>query len=56
MLPRLYYALVTNDSAAQAMGDAKLQIIAAKLISQVKKSVTINWKLRKNNTDFHTLG
>jgi len=37
-----YDALATNDSAVQAMGDAKLKVIAAELISQVKKSVTID--------------
>ncbi len=37
-----YDALASNDSAVQAMGDAKLKVIAAELISQVKKSVTID--------------
>ncbi len=41
-----YDALATNDSAVQAMGDAKLKVIAAELISQVEKSVTIDWPLR----------
>jgi len=41
-------ALATNDSAVQAMGDAKLKVIAAELISQVKKSVTIDWTLRES--------
>ena len=31
----------------QAMGDAKLKLIAAELITQVKKSVTIDWTLRE---------
>ena len=43
-----YDALSTNDSAVQAMGDAKLKVIAAELISQVKKSVTIDWTLRES--------
>jgi type I restriction enzyme R subunit len=43
-----YDALATNDSAVQAMGDAKLKLIAAELISQVKKSVSIDWTLRES--------
>ena len=43
-----YDALATNDSAVQAMGDAKLKVIAAELITQVKKSVTIDWTLRES--------
>ena len=43
-----YDALATNDSALQAMGDAKLKVIAAELITQVKKSVTIDWTLRES--------
>ena len=43
-----YDALASNDSAKQAMGDAKLKVIAAELISQVKKSVTIDWTLRES--------
>ncbi len=42
-----YDALAANDSAVQAMGDAKLKVIAAELITQVKKSVTIDWTLRE---------
>ncbi len=37
-----YDALATNDSTVQAM------VIAAELISQVKKSVTIDWTLRES--------
>jgi hypothetical protein len=33
--------------AAIAMGDDKLKLIAAELITQVKKSVTIDWTLRE---------
>lgn len=43
-----YDALAANDSALQAMGDDKLRLIAAELISQVKKSVTIDWNLRES--------
>ncbi len=43
-----YDALATNDSAIQAMGDAKLKVIAAELIGQVKKSVSIDWTLRES--------
>jgi type I restriction enzyme R subunit len=42
-----YDALATNDSAVQAMGDVKLKVIATELISQVKRSVTIDWSLRE---------
>ena len=43
-----YDALAANNSAVQAMGDTKLKLIAAELISQVKKSVTIDWTLRES--------
>ena len=43
-----YDALATNDSAKQAMGDDKLKVIAAELITQVRKSVTIDWTLRES--------
>ena len=43
-----YDALASNNSAVQAMGDDKLKLIAAELISQVKKSVTIDWTLRES--------
>ena len=43
-----YDALASNDYALQAMGDDKLKLIAAELISQVKKSVTIDWTLRES--------
>ena len=42
-----YDALAANDSAVKAMGDAKLKLIAAELITQVRKSVTIDWTLRE---------
>lgn len=43
-----YDALAGNDSAVQAMGDDKLKVIAAELITQVRKSVTIDWTLRES--------
>jgi type I restriction enzyme R subunit len=43
-----YDALAANDSAVTAMGDDKLKVIAAELITQVKKSVTIDWTLRES--------
>jgi type I restriction enzyme R subunit len=43
-----YDALSANESAVVAMGDDKLRLIAAELITQVKKSVTIDWTLRES--------
>ena len=43
-----YDALASNNSAVVAMGDDKLKVIAAELITQVKKSVTIDWTLRES--------
>jgi type I restriction enzyme R subunit len=43
-----YDALAANESAIKAMGDDKLKVIAAELISQVRKSVTIDWTLRES--------
>ena len=43
-----YDALATNQSAVEAMGDAKLRVIAAELITKVKASVTIDWTLRES--------
>ena len=42
-----YDALAANASAVEAMGDDKLKLIASELISQVRKSVTIDWTLRE---------
>ena len=42
-----YDALAANESAVIAMGDDKLRVIAAELITQVRKSVTIDWTLRE---------
>ncbi len=44
----LYDALATNESAVQIMGDAQLKVIATELITQVRKSVTIDWTLRES--------
>jgi len=41
-----YDALAANESAVKAMGDAKLRLIAAELVTSVRKSVTIDWTLR----------
>ncbi len=43
-----YDALAANDSAVTAVGDDKLKLIAAELITQVKKSVTIDWTLSES--------
>jgi type I restriction enzyme, R subunit len=43
-----YDALAVNESAVRAMGDDKLKVIAAELITQVRKSVTIDWTLRES--------
>ncbi len=43
-----YDALAANESAVVALGDAKLKVIAAELITQVRKSVTIDWTLRES--------
>ena len=43
-----YDALAANGSAVKALGDDKLKLIAAELITQVKKSVTIDWTLRES--------
>jgi type I restriction enzyme R subunit len=42
-----YDALAANEAAVKAMGDDKLKVIAAELITQVRKSVTIDWTLRE---------
>ena len=42
-----YDALAVNESAVKAMGDDKLKLTAAELITQVRKSMTIDWTLRE---------
>ena len=43
-----YDALAANESAVQAMGDDRLKLIAAGLITKVRQSVTIDWTLRES--------
>jgi len=43
-----YDALAANQSAVVAMGDDKLKVIAAELITKVRQSVTIDWTLRES--------
>jgi type I restriction enzyme R subunit len=43
-----YDALAANESAVRAMGDAKLRVIAAELVTKVRSSVTIDWTLRES--------
>ena len=41
-----YDALAENESAIKAMGADKLKVIAGELVTQVRKSVTIDWTVR----------
>ncbi|MDB6130794.1 MAG: box helicase [Verrucomicrobiales bacterium] len=43
-----YDALAANESAKVAMGDDKLKVIAAELVTLVRKSVTIDWAIRES--------
>jgi len=43
-----YSALATNESAVRAMGSDELKVIAAELVTQIRKSVTIDWTLRES--------
>ena len=43
-----YDALAANESAVQAMGSAELRVIATELVTQVRKSVSIDWTLRES--------
>jgi type I restriction enzyme R subunit len=43
-----YDALAQNDSAVEAMGKDELKVIATGLVTQVRKSVTIDWTLRES--------
>ena len=43
-----YDALAANDSAVEAVGKDELKVIAAELVTQVRKSVTIDWTLRES--------
>ena len=40
-------ALAANDSAADAMGKDELKVIATELVTQVRKSVTIDRTMRE---------
>lgn len=42
-----YDALAVNESAVRAMTDDKLKVIAAELITNIRKSVTIDWTVRE---------
>jgi type I restriction enzyme R subunit len=43
-----YDALAENESAKQAMGSQELRVIATELVTQVRKSVTIDWTERES--------
>jgi type I restriction enzyme R subunit len=43
-----YDALAANSSAVEAMGNDELKVIAAELVTMVRKSVTIDWTLRES--------
>ena len=43
-----YDALSANESAIQAMGEPQLKVIAAELVTMVRKSVSIDWTLRES--------
>jgi type I restriction enzyme R subunit len=43
-----YDALAANDSAIKVMGKDSLKVIATELVTQVRKSVTIDWTLRES--------
>ena len=43
-----YDALAANESAVKAMGNDELKVIAAELVTQVRKNVTIDWTVRES--------
>ncbi len=43
-----YDALAMNESAVQAMGNDELKVIAAELVTSVRKSATIDWTVRES--------
>src|SRR5204862_8219102 len=43
-----YDALAANNSALQVMGKDNLKVIATKLVTQVRRSVTVDWTLRES--------
>ena len=40
--------IAANESAVQVMRDENLKVIATELVTQVRKSVTIDWTLRES--------
>jgi type I restriction enzyme R subunit len=40
--------LAANNSALEVMGKDNLKVIATELVTQVRKSVTIDWTLRES--------
>ncbi len=40
-------AVAANEAAVRTMGDDKLKVIATELVTQVRKSVTIDWTMRE---------
>ena len=45
-----YDALAANNSALQVMGKDNLKVIATELVTQVRKSVTIDWTLTRKRS------
>ena len=43
-----YDALAANNSAVEVMGRDNLKVIATELVTQVRKSATIDWTLRES--------
>ena len=43
-----YDALAANESAVKAMGSQELRVIAAELVTSVRRSVTIDWTVRES--------
>jgi type I restriction enzyme R subunit len=43
-----YDALADNESAVQAMGAKELRVIATELVTQVRRSVTLDWTVRES--------
>jgi len=43
-----YDALADNESAVAVMGDKQLAVIAAELVREVRKNVTIDWTVRQS--------
>lgn len=43
----MYAALAANKRAREIMGNDKFKVLATELITQIRKSVTIDWTLRE---------